>query len=125
MHTPDRWVLFNSYGGIMILAGWGGSYLYGDSWRRSSAIKTLKVNNSGDLLATTESGSQYSLERGGLGYTNTTSCIRNQVDKTAVDNKIPVVWYDTEEAIQHIAYTLSTEREDTQGIASLDDGFDA
>ena len=65
---PDNWVLLEiNHNGEQfqkILAGWSGSYLYGDSWRMSSPIKELDVkNNSKWITATTESGSTYNLSK--------------------------------------------------------------
>ena len=65
---PDNWVLLEiNHNGEQfqkILAGWSGSYLYGDSWRMSSPIKELVVkNNSKWITATTESGSTYNLSK--------------------------------------------------------------
>jgi hypothetical protein len=41
-YTPDAWVVLkmgeNSH---KILAGWGGSFLYGDSWKLNSGIKKV------------------------------------------------------------------------------------
>jgi len=66
--APDAWVIVevNHEGEQFqkILAGWGGSYLYGDSWRMSSPIKQLDTGiNEKYIIAFTESGSVYTLYR--------------------------------------------------------------
>jgi len=61
--SPDCWIILEikqRYGirHQKILAGWGGSYLYGDSWRMSSPIAELDIKiNSKWITAVTESGS--------------------------------------------------------------------
>lgn len=65
--TPDAWVIIKYNGNEQfqkILAGWSGSYLYGDSWRMSSPIKELYIDIDKDYItATTDSGSVYTLFR--------------------------------------------------------------
>jgi hypothetical protein len=64
--TPDAWVILeinhNGKKFQKILAGWSGSYLYGDSWRMSSPIKTMNIDVNNDYITVeTESGSVYNL----------------------------------------------------------------
>jgi hypothetical protein len=66
--TPDNWVIIevNHEGEQFqkILAGWGGSYLYGDSWRMSSPIKEMNINIEKDyIVVETDSGSVYNLHK--------------------------------------------------------------
>lgn len=62
-YTPDSWVIVKieseQHGTIYkVLAGWSGSYLYGDSWKLSSGIVTF-----------TDTGSYYeSLQDSGSVY---------------------------------------------------------
>jgi hypothetical protein len=65
---PDNWVILEiNHNGEQfqkILAGWSGSYLYGDSWRMSSPIAELDIKaNSKWITATTQSGSTYNLSK--------------------------------------------------------------
>ena len=74
---PDSWVILeiNHEGEQFqkVLAGWSGSYLYGDSWRMSSPIKEMHIDIDSDyIIIETDSGSQYTLhkERQGLRMSN-------------------------------------------------------
>jgi len=75
--APDAWVIIEvNHNGEQfqkILAGWSGSYLYGDSWRMSSPIKEMNIDiNSSCAEVETESGSKYYLfkSRQGLRMSN-------------------------------------------------------
>ena len=66
--TPDAWVILevnhNGQKFQKILAGWGGSYLYGDSWRMSSPIKEIYIDINKDYITVeTDSGSVYNLPK--------------------------------------------------------------
>lgn len=82
--TPDAWVILEiNHNGEQfqkILAGWSGSYLYGDSWRMSSPIKELDVKiNSKWITAVTESGSTYNLRKEYQGLRMSNSGMYNQL----------------------------------------------
>jgi len=83
---PDSWVILevNNEGEQFqkILAGWSGSYLYGDSWRMSSPIKTLDIKlDSDSITATTESGSIYILSTSRQGLRMSNAGIYDQLKK--------------------------------------------
>jgi hypothetical protein len=64
-YTPDSWVIVKiqseQYGTIYkVLAGWSGSYLYGDSWKLSSGIVTF-VDTGSYYESLQDSGSVYML----------------------------------------------------------------
>ena len=64
-YTPDSWVVVKieseQYGTIYkVLAGWPGSYLYGDSWKLSSGIVTF-VDTGSYYESLQDSGSVYML----------------------------------------------------------------
>ncbi len=64
-YTPDSWVIVKiqseQYGTIYkVLAGWSGSYLYGDSWKLSSGIVTF-VDTGSYYESLQDSGSAYML----------------------------------------------------------------
>ena len=66
--TPDTWVILEvNHAGKQfqkILSGWGGSYLYGDSWRLSSPIKKMHIDIDKDYITVeTDSGSVYNLRK--------------------------------------------------------------
>lgn len=84
VYTPDKWVILRHAGGEhTILGGWGGGYLHGASWRRSTPmlkaeeltdraygdkrIKYWRVHNA--------SGSVYEVAEGGYGTTSMTATI--------------------------------------------------
>ena len=64
--TPDCWILLElihegrTY--QKVLAGWSGSYAYGDSWRLSSNIRSMLIEDK-EYQITTESGSTYILDK--------------------------------------------------------------
>lgn len=61
-YTPDRWVIisYNEGGEDVVLGGWGGGYLHGDSWRRSTPIKNATFNPEQKVWTfDNESGSRY------------------------------------------------------------------
>ena len=48
-HMPDSWVIIKISGieakdFYKVLAGWSGSYLYGDSWRMNSGIDKVEFD---------------------------------------------------------------------------------
>lgn len=69
---PDRWVILNIKSADrqfqVVLAGWNGSFLGSDSWRRSSPIDT-KVEDKEKIVATTASGTEYVLHKNRRGFT--------------------------------------------------------
>ena len=88
---PDSWVLLeiNHNGEQLqkILAGWSGSYLYGDSWRMSSPIAELDIKiNSKWITATTESGSTYNLSKHHQGLRMSIAGVYNQLKEKFGDS---------------------------------------
>lgn len=78
--TPDRFVLLKYKDQFAILCGVGGGYLGGDSWRRSTAIKS--VEKEGDIyFVKTDSGSEYALFLFRVGFTHMTASIWNQIEE--------------------------------------------
>ena len=64
--NPDAWIILEiNHNGEQfqkILAGWSGSYLYGDSWRLSSPIREMNIDVNKDYITVeTDSGSMYNL----------------------------------------------------------------
>ena len=88
---PDSWVLLevNHEGEQLqkILAGWSGSYLYGDSWRMSSPIAELDIKvNSKWITAVTVSGSTYNLSKPHQGLRMSIAGIYNQLKEKYGDS---------------------------------------
>lgn len=86
--TPDAWVILEIKDTIhpgmpsiqKILAGWSGSYLYGDSWRMSSPIKQLNIKICEDhFIVETESSSIYNLCKRYQGLRMSNAGIYNQL----------------------------------------------
>lgn len=70
-YTPDSWVIVKieseKQGTIYkVLAGWSGSYLYGDSWKLSSGIVTF-VDTGSYYESLQDSGSVYMLYKNNEG----------------------------------------------------------
>lgn len=91
--TPDAWVVLeiNHEGEQFqkILAGWSGSYLYGDSWRMSSPIKEISKDED-YIVAKTESGSAYILRNNYQGLRMSIAGIYNQL-KEKFGDEVKVV----------------------------------
>ena len=82
--TPDAWVIVEIHHEgeqfQKIIAGWSGSYLYGDSWRMSSPIKELNIDIDKDYhTAITDSGSTYRLYKDYQGLRMSNAGIYNQL----------------------------------------------
>ena len=82
--NPDAWVIVevNHEGEQFqkIIAGWSGSYLYGDSWRMSSPIKTINIDVEKDYITVeTDSGSVYNLHKDYQGLRMSNAGIYNQL----------------------------------------------
>ena len=80
---PDSWAIIevNHKGEQFqkVLAGWSGSYLYGNSWRMSSPIKEINIDVDKDyIIAITDSGSQYTLYKNYQGLRMSIAGIWNE-----------------------------------------------
>ena len=88
--TPDSWVIVEYNGSHQfqkILAGWSGSYLYGDSWRMSSPIRELNIKVNQDFFtATTDSGSTYQLFKSRQGLRMSNAGIYNELKEKYGDS---------------------------------------
>lgn len=83
-YHPNKWVILrHPEGDHTVLGGWGGGYLHGQSWRRSSSIQSAEEHTAegygGKSLkywkVCNHSGSVYILAEGGYGTTSMTSSI--------------------------------------------------
>lgn len=82
--TPDAWVILEvNHDGEQfqkVLAGWSGSYLYGDSWRISSPVKNMHLDIDKDYITVeTDSGSVYNLFKHNQGLRISNAGIYNQL----------------------------------------------
>jgi len=93
--TPDAWVIIEvktPAGQFQkVLAGWSGSYLYGDSWRMSSPVKELNIKVNQDFFTVdTESGSRYTLFKSRQGLRMSILGIYNEL-KEKFGNMVEIV----------------------------------
>lgn len=86
-YTPDSWVMLqiksNGQTVYKVLAGWGGSYLYGASWKLNSGV--TKIEEDGQCyLFHGSSGSVYRCHKNCYGLSGYTAGIlanfRNEVE---------------------------------------------
>lgn len=73
-HVPDKWVVVYhpEHDVHTILAGWGGGYLHGDSWRRSTPLQYV-VEHDEYYEVHNESGSVYECNKRAYGTTGLTA----------------------------------------------------
>ena len=95
MYHPDKWTIVD-YGEkfkedrYAIMAGWGGSFVYGASWKRSSPILSV-VECEGGWIASTLSGSQYLLHKKRHGVTSQTAMIICNNSLVEVENVVELL----------------------------------
>lgn len=86
MTKPDRWVILqinnNKQITYKVLAGWSGSYLYGQSWQLNSGIKSVEVENDYYLFHG-YSGSIYKCHKDMYSLNNMTSGVLKSLQKQA------------------------------------------
>lgn len=72
-YVPDRWVLMEIPGSTgptyHVFCGWVGGYLDGDTWRRSTAIESIVLDEFENRVAKTASGSEYVINETAIGFT--------------------------------------------------------
>lgn len=96
-YQPDRWVVIRISPGTQdevckIIAGWRGSYLYGESWKINSGI--TKIEEDEDFYYFHGySGSIYQCHKCAYGFTNMTADIFQQIK----DSSYPVELLKEEE----------------------------
>ena len=90
-YIPDKWVVvdysseYSPAERYAILAGWGGSFIYGASWKRSSGIIFVTLCDS-NWEVTTYSGSVYILRKNSIGYTGVTAQLAQEAELSVVDS---------------------------------------
>ena len=93
-YTPDTWVMlkltYKDKPIYKILAGWGGSYLYGASWKLNSGV--TKVEDDGDAYSFHgSSGSVYYCRKNCYGLSGYTASVLDSFYKQYEDNKDLVI----------------------------------
>lgn len=104
-YQPDRWVIIElkNKGETLykVLAGWSGSYLYGESWKLNSGI--TEVEDKDDYyLFHGYSSSVYKCYKKSYGFNNMTASVLESLKKQAEDVE------DVE--IELLEYTSVVER---------------
>lgn len=86
IYWPDKWVVLqiNNKGEVFykVLAGWSGSYLYGQSWQLNSGIKCVDVEDNYYLFHG-YSGSIYKCHKDGYGLNSMTASILTKLQNNA------------------------------------------
>lgn len=86
-YTPDKWVIIDhspQYPAderYAVLAGWGGGFTTGASWKRSSPIVSVEETEEAWNVRT-YSGALYILRKGGHGVTGQTASLVAQAQLT-------------------------------------------
>lgn len=88
-YNPDRWVMLKfvteGHTTYKILAGWGGGYLYGQSWKLNSGC--THIEEDGDyFLFHGFSGSVYRCHKRAYGTTGYTAQIYNKFEKQIAES---------------------------------------
>ena len=88
--TPDKFVLLEIDGQVVILAGMYGGYYGGDEWRRSTPIVAVDTSKDpeGIIFVKTKSGSEYALREGSVGFTGMTSGIYMRLREQYPDENV-------------------------------------
>lgn len=91
-YKPDRWVMLkfthSGHSTYKVLAGWGGSYLYGQSWKLNSGV--TKAQEEGDYyLFSGYSGSVYKCHKGSYAMTGMTAQMFSSWTKQFADDGQP------------------------------------
>lgn len=89
-YTPDTWVVLklvsNKKPVYKVLAGWGGGYLYGSSWKLNSGV--TKIEEDGQCyLFHGSSGSVYRCRKSSYGLSGYTSGILANFQKQADESE--------------------------------------
>lgn len=101
---PDKWVVLqiNNKGEVFykVLAGWSGSYLYGQSWQLNSGIKRVDVEDNYYLFHG-YSGSIYKCHKDGYGLNSmTASILANLQNKAESTQDVEVIMLEDQDFTQ-------------------------
>lgn len=88
VETPDNWVILKIKNDdetfYKVLAGWSGSYLYGDSWRMNSGIVSITEDSHSYHMQRT-SGSVYRCGKNSYGVRMNIAGVLNQLQERYPD----------------------------------------
>jgi hypothetical protein len=107
-YHPDTWVMlkFVHKGKPIhkILAGWGGSYLYGQSWKLNSGVTKVTEDDT-HYHFEGSSGSIYSCHKKAYGFSGYTAQIYSSFQKEVEDNDdVTMEAFDADTDFMSIAY---------------------
>jgi len=84
-YIPQNFIILrNEKGEEYILTGEYGGYLYGDSWRLSTKIVSVKRDKEGDIRVKTKSKSQYILRSNHIRITGLMGSILSNFDDYSI-----------------------------------------
>lgn len=91
-YTPDKWMIIDYSPQYLederyaVMAGWGGGFTTGASWKRSSPIISAEEVN-GEWNICTLSGAVYVLSKTGYGTTGHTACLLMEAQLTTLSEE--------------------------------------
>jgi len=101
---PDRWVILKLKNEdetlYKVLAGWSGSYLYGDSWKLNSGIVKVE-HTTDDYLFHGYSGSVYQCSKRSYGMIGIMISIVEQLKQQFGENNVTIL---EENKLYELAY---------------------
>lgn len=86
-YTPDRWVVLMLGSEPTIFGGWGGGYLHGSSWRRSTAVRSVNITPT-HYEFSCASGSTYVCAKDAYGVTGYMSQLLSNDDDVLVEQEL-------------------------------------
>lgn len=107
-YNPDLWVIveLTSAQGVheRVLASWYGSFTTGDSWKLSSGIEGVSLDEDGAYVLPQTSGSTYIVRKGNQGISTFTSSILASLQKAADESngKLKIRLLTQEETAQYL-----------------------
>lgn len=107
-YTPDHWVMVKlTHKGkpiYKILAGWGGSYLYGASWKLNSGVTEVTEDDT-HYSFKGSSGSVYHCHKKAYGFSGYTAQVYNNfVDDLVGNDETSIEALDDDTDFMSIAY---------------------
>ena len=86
-YTPNRWVVLMIGNTPTIFGGWGGGYLHGSSWRRSTEVRSVN-NTPTHYEFSCASGSTYVCAKDAYGVTGFMAQLLTEDDDVLVEQEL-------------------------------------
>lgn len=99
-YSPDKWNIidysskYSHTDRYAVLAGWGGSFTIGASWKRSSPIVSVEETEEAWNVRT-YSGALYILRKGGHGVTGQTASLAAEAQLTVLTEDETIALFKT------------------------------